>query len=111
VSTGELDPHHGAGLVDIADPVAAETRTAGAADDVCLSCDAPGSWTLSKRHRFSPFGGVTLITLAFWAVLLGWLTGFPLLPGVALALLGVFLVVARRTALECQVCGFVRPRN
>ncbi len=111
VSASELDPHDGPGLVDIADPVAAATRTAGVADDVCQSCDAPGSWTLSKRHRFSPFGGVTLITLAFWAVLLGWLTGFSLLPGAVFALLGVILIAARRTALECQVCGFVRSRN
>lgn len=107
----ELDPHDGAGLVDIVDPVAADTRTAGAADDVCPSCDAPGSWTLSKRHRFSPFGGVTLLTLAFWAVLSGWLAGFSLLPGAGLALLGAIVIAARRTALECQVCGFVQPRN
>ena len=103
MNTSELDPHDGRSLVDLADPVAAATRTAGAADDVCQSCDAPGSWTLSKRHRFSPFGGVMLITLAVWAGLLGWLMGFSLLPSLGLALLGVILIGARRTVLECQV--------
>ncbi len=111
MSASDLDPHEGPTLVGFADPVAAATRTAGAADDVCQSCDAPGSWTLSRRHRFSPFGGVLLITLAFWAGFVGWLMGVSLLPGLGLALLGVILIASQRTALECQVCGFVRPRS
>ena len=111
MSTTELEPHDGSGLVDIADPVAAATRTAGVADDVCQSCDAPGSWTLSKRHRFSPFGGVTLLTLAFWTLLLSSLIGLSLIPGAILAVIGMILITSRRTALECQVCGFVRARN
>ena len=52
-----------------------------------------------------------LITLAVWAGLLGWLMGFSLLPSLGLALLGVILIGARRTVLECQVCSFVRPRS
>ena len=52
-----------------------------------------------------------LITLAFWAGFVGWLMGVSLLPGLGLALLGVILIASQRTALECQVCGFVRPRS
>lgn len=66
---------------------------------------------LSRRHRFNPFGGVTCLVLAFWAALAGALFGFGYLPSMGLAAVGIVLVVARRTALVCQVCGFVKPRD
>lgn len=93
------------------DPVDPEARSTGAAEETCPSCDAPGAWVLSRRHRFNPFGGVTCLVLAFWATVAGALLGFGYVPGVAVALLGVALVAARRTALVCQVCGFVKPRD
>ena len=94
----------------MADPVDPGTRSAGAAGETCPSCDAPGSCVLSSRHRFNPFGGVTVLVLAFWALVVGWLFGLGPAPAGILAGLGVILLVARRTALVCQVCGFVKPR-
>lgn len=100
-----------AGTLEVEDPVDVEARSAGAAEETCPSCDTPGAWTLSRRHRFNPFGGVTSLVLAFWASLAGWLLGFGYLPAAALAAVGVVLVAAQRTALVCQVCGFVKPRG
>lgn len=97
--------------VDVVDPVDAEARSTGAAEQTCPSCDAPGAWVLSRRHRFNPFGGVTCLVLAFWSAVGGAVLGFGYLPAAALAVCGVVLIVARRTALVCQVCGFVKPRN
>lgn len=97
--------------VAIADPVDEQTRSAGAAGESCPSCDSPGAWTISKRHRFNPFSGVIALVLAFWALLIGLLVGFTLLPAAAFATIGLLVVAARRTALVCQVCGLVRPRG
>ena len=93
------------------DPIDERTRSAGIAAEVCPSCDSPGSWTLSRRHRFNPFGGVTALVLTFWVALLGWALDFGFLPAAGLALFGALLLIARRTALVCQVCGFVKPRG
>jgi len=95
----------------LVDPVDERTRSAGEADDACPSCDAPGAWTPSRRHRFNPFGGVIALVLAFWALVFGWLIGFGPWPAGVLAGAGVIVILARRTALVCQVCGFVKPRS
>ncbi len=97
--------------IGIADPVAAETRSAGAADETCPSCDSPGAWTMSRRHRFNPFGGVTILVLAFWVAIGGWLTGIGLLPALGVALIGVGVIASQRTALVCQVCGYVKAQG
>lgn len=86
------------------------TRKAGEAADVCPSCDTPGAWSPSRRHRFNPFGGVLALVLAFWTLLFGLLLGLGPWPAAALAAVGVTIIAWRRTALVCQVCGFVRPR-
>ena len=90
------------------DPVGEAARSSGAAEETCPSCDAPGAFLPSKRHRFNPFGGVTCLVLAFWAALAGLVLEIGFVPAMALALVGLILVAARRTALVCQVCGFVR---
>lgn len=77
----------------------------------CPSCDTPGSWTTSKRHRFNPFGAVTLVVLAFWGSVGGWLIGFGQLPSFLLLFAGLFLLLSRRTALVCKACGFVKARR
>lgn len=100
-----------AGTLEVEDPVDVEARIAGAATETCPSCDTPGAWSLSRRHRFNPFGGVTCLVLAFWATLAGWLFGLGYIPAAALTIVGVVLVAAQRTALVCQVCGFVKPRG
>ncbi len=109
MNTQSSEPAHAG--VAIADPVDAAARSAGAADETCPSCDSPGAWRLSRRHRFNPFGGVTCLVLAFWAALFGWLTGVGLWPAALLAGLGVTVIAATRTAQVCQVCGFVKPRS
>ena len=95
----------------IADPVDVAARTAGAADDACPSCDAPGAWKLSSRHRFNPFGGVTLLVLAFWTALAAFFVDIGWLPAAALAVIGVAVMIWKRTAMVCQVCDFVAPRS
>lgn len=79
--------------------------------DRCPSCDAEDTWRSSRRHRFSPFGSVTLMTLAAWAAILGWGLGFGYMPALVLALSGVLLALATRRAEVCEACGFVRPRR
>ena len=105
----KADERRGDGI-ELSDPVDVRTRHAGEAAEVCPSCDTPGSWSPSKRHRFNPFGGVLAMVLAFWALLFGMLIGLGPWPALALALTGVVIIAWRRTALVCQVCGFVRPR-
>ena len=107
------DPEQGGVItsVEVVDPVHPDARTAGAAADACPSCDAPGSWTLNKRHRFNPFGGVTLLAVSFWVALLELVVGWSLLPAAVLAMVGLLLTVWRRTVFECQVCGYVRARG
>lgn len=95
----------------MSDPVDAAARSTGAAGEACPSCDAPGSWKLSRRHRFNPFGGVTCLVLAFWAALAAAVTDLGYLPALGLLIAAAALVAARRTALVCQVCGFVKPRH
>jgi len=101
----------GAAAVELADPVDVRSLKADEADDMCPSCDSPGAWAPSRRHRFNPFAGVISITLAFWALPLGPLLGFGLWPAAALAFVGLAIVLSQRTALMCQVCGFVKPRQ
>jgi len=110
VSSGPTQTHE-SGSVAVEDPVDSDARTTGAAEETCPSCDTPGAWTLSRRHRFNPFGGVTALVLAFWASLAGWLLGFGQIPAAVLAAAGVAIMLAQRTALVCQVCGFVKPRG
>jgi hypothetical protein len=80
-------------------------------EDVCPSCDSPGAWVPSRRHRFNPFAGVLAITLSFWVLVIGYPLGLGYTPAAVLAGVGLIIVVAQRTALECQVCGFVKPRG
>jgi len=96
--------------VGIADPVDAAARTAGAAEDSCPSCDTPGAWKLSSRHRFNPFGGVTLLVLGFWTAVVSLFIDIGWAPAAALAVLGVAVMLWKRTAMVCQVCDFVAPR-
>ena len=101
----------GAAAVELADPVDVRHLKADEAEDACPSCDSPGAWAPSRRHRFNPFAGVIAITLAFWALLIGLPFGFGFWPAVALAVVGLAVVLWQRTALICQVCGFVKPRQ
>ncbi len=50
------------------------------------------------------------MVVAFWSLVFGLALGFTLLPAALLVAAGVLIVVAQRTALVCQVCGFVKPR-
>jgi hypothetical protein len=86
------------------------TRSAGEAEDACPSCDSPGAWSPSRRHRFNPFAGVISLVLSFWALVIGYPLGLGFAPAAVLAVLGLAIVASTRTALECQVCGFVKPR-
>jgi len=97
--------------VGIADPVDADARTAGAAEDTCPSCDTPGAWKLSSRHRFNPFGGVTLLVLGFWTAVASLFVDIGWAPAAALAVLGVAVMLWKRTAMVCQVCGMVDARR
>ena len=113
MTPGQPDPHgtqtHPA--IDLADPVDEKTRSAGVAAETCPSCDSPGAWTISKRHRFNPFAGVLAMVVAFWSLVFGLALRFTLLPAALLVAAGVLIIVAQRTALVCQVCGFVKPRS
>jgi hypothetical protein len=93
--------------VGIADPVDAGARTAGAAEDACPSCDTPGAWKLSSRHRFNPFGGVTLLVLSFWAGFANFFVAITWAPAITLAIIGIAVMLWKRTAMVCQVCGMV----
>lgn len=101
----------GDGGVGIADPVDVAARTAGAADDACPSCDTPGAWKLSSRHRFNPFGGVTLLVLGFWTAVAGLVVDIGWMPAAALAISGVAVMLWKRTAMVCQVCGMIDARR
>ena len=96
--------------VGIADPVDAAARTAGAAEDACPSCDTPGAWKLSSRHRFNPFGGVTLLVLGFWAAVGNLFADIGWAPAVGLVVIGMAVMLWKHTARVCQVCDFVAPR-
>jgi len=99
------------GGVGIVDPVDSAARSAGAAEDACPSCDTPGAWKLSSRHRFNPFGGVTLMVLSFWAAVANLFVGIGWAPVAVLAVVGVAVMLWKRTAMVCQVCGMVDARR
>lgn len=92
-------------------PSDADTHTGTEAGDEpnCPECDAVADWQVSSRHRFSPFGSVLLIVLAFWSAVLGWLMGFGYLPSFALLAVAVGIGSATRKAETCTNCGYVRP--
>ena len=107
-SDDESMPGHEAGL-----PATVVDAPPGAHcedEDRCPSCDAAGAWRVSRRHRYSPFGTVTLLLLAFWSAVLSWLLGFGYVPAVALSVVGILLALATRRAEVCEACGYVRPR-
>jgi hypothetical protein len=97
--------------VALADPVDSEARSAGAAGEQCPSCDTPGAWKLSSRHRFNPFGGVTLLVLAFWAAVANLFIDITWNPALVLAALGIAVMLWKRTAMVCQACGMVEKRS
>lgn len=111
MKTGLESPAPPETALGIADPVDAAARTAGAAEDTCPSCDTPGAWKLSSRHRFNPFGGVTVMVLSFWAAVANLFVDIGWAPAAALAVIGVSVMVWKRTAMVCQVCDFVAPRS
>jgi len=111
VKPGPQSPAPQDAAVGIADPVDVEARTAGAAEDACPSCDTPGAWKLSSRHRFNPFGGVTLLVLAFWTAIASLFVNIGWAPAAGLAIVGVAVMVWKRTAMVCQVCGMVDARR
>ena len=80
-------------------------------NDRCPSCETHGAWEASRRHRFSPFGSVTLVVLAFWAATLGWPMGFGFGPAIALLVLGVGLALFTRKGEMCGACGYVRVQR
>jgi len=80
-------------------------------NDRCPSCETHGAWEASRRHRFSPFGSVTLVVLAFWSAVFGWLLGFDFIPAVALLVIGVGLALFTRKGETCGACGYVRPQR
>ncbi len=79
-------------------------------NDRCPSCETHGAWEASRRHRFSPFGSVTLVVLSFWAAVFGWLLGFGFVPAIALLVIGVGLALLTRKGETCGACGYVRPQ-
>jgi len=79
-------------------------------DDRCPSCETHGAWEASRRHRFSPFGSVTLVVLSFWAAVFGWLLGFGLFPAVVLLVIGTGLALFTRKGETCAACGYVRAQ-
>jgi len=80
-------------------------------DQTCPQCDAAANWQESSRHRFSPFGSVLLMVLAFWSAVLGWLTGLGYLVALGLLAAALFIGSATRKAEICDNCGYVRPRR
>lgn len=87
-------------------------REAGLAKryDRCPSCETHGAWEASRRHRFSPFGSVTLVVLSFWGAVFGWLLGFGFIPAITLLVIGVGLALFTRKGETCGACGYVRPQ-
>ena len=108
---GAESSEDGNATVGIADPVDSAARSAGAAEDACPSCDTPGAWKLSSRHRFNPFGGVTLVVLGIWSAIANLFIDLGWTPAVALALIGLAVTLWKRTAMICQVCGMVDARR
>ena len=80
-------------------------------NDRCPSCETHGAWEASRRHRFSPFGSVTLVVLAFWAATFGGLLGFGFTPAVTLLVLGVGMALFTRKGETCGACGYVRAQR
>jgi len=90
----------------------AEREDNGAkSSDRCPSCETHGAWEASRRHRFSPFGSVTLVVLSFWAAVFGWLLGFGFIPATALLVIGVGLALFTRKGETCAACGYVRAQR
>ena len=94
-------------------PVVTAAREDGRAkpNDRCPSCETHGAWEASRRHRFSPFGSVTLVVLSFWAAVFGWLLGFGFIPATALLVIGVGLALFTRKGETCGACGYVRAQS
>jgi len=93
--------------------VAAAAREGGRVErnDRCPSCETPGAWEPSRRHRFSPFGSVTLVVLSFWAAVFGWLLGFDFIPAITLLVVGIGLALFTRKGETCAACGYVRAKR
>ena len=77
----------------------------------CPECYELADWTVSRRHRFSPFGSVLLAVLAFWSAVLGWLLDFGYSAAIGLFVAAVLIGVATRKAEICTACGYVRPHQ
>jgi hypothetical protein len=58
---------------------------------------------LSSRHRFNPFGGVTLVVLGIWSAIANLFVNLGWAPAVALAMIGLAVMLWKRTAMICQV--------
>jgi hypothetical protein len=80
-------------------------------NDRCPSCETHGAWEVSRRHRFSPFGSVTLVVLSFWAAVFGWLLNFGFIPAAVLLVVGVGLALFTRKGEMCAACGYVRAHR
>lgn len=86
----------------------------GAGDDDgrrCPECYELANWTVSRRHRFSPFGSVLLAVLAFWSALVGGLLGFGYTAATVLFAAALVIGIATRKAEICSACGYVRPHR
>ena len=94
-------------------PVVAATLEDGNAklNDRCPSCETQGAWEASRRHRFSPFGSVTLVVLSFWAAVFGWLLAFGFIPALTLLVVGVGMALFTRKGETCAACGYVRAKR
>ena len=77
----------------------------------CPSCDTEATWSISRRHRFSPFGSVLLGLSAFWAAVLGWLLTVGYTPAIVLLSSALVTGLATRKAEVCEACGYVRPQG
>ena len=86
-------------------------RSGSKLNDRCPSCETPGAWEASRRHRFSPFGSVTLVVLSFWAAVFGWLLGFDFIPAITLLVVGIGLALFTRKGETCAACGYVRAKR